>query len=156
LLRSRVVSLWQRLHFWLGLFTTLLVILAWSISIVSQPLATAFGCSVALVGVGVAYVNYVRGRAPVVTPYLEGRIPDSLLAVLSAGDEYNDAVIGAAISSAHSKPVVFLYLAEPKAGRVPQLFEVVDPYLEDEPAKETLKHAALLARKAGLADRSSA
>jgi len=36
--------------------------------------------------VGVAYVNYVRGRAPVVTPYLEGRIPDSLLAVLSAGD----------------------------------------------------------------------
>jgi amino acid transporter len=152
-LRSRVISLWQRLHFWLGLFTTLLVILAWSISIVSQPLATAFGCTVALAGVGVAYVNYVRGRAPVVTPYLEGRIPDSLLAVLSAGDEHNDAVIGAAIRSAHSKPVVFLYLAEPKAGRVPQLFEVVDPYLEDEPAKETLKQAALLARKAGLASR---
>ncbi len=152
-LRSRVVSLVQRLNFWLGLLTTLLVILAWSISIVSQPLATAFGCTVALVGVGVAYINYAQGRAPVVTPYLEGRIPDSLLAVLNAGDDHNDAVIGAAISSARSKPVVFLYLAEPKAGRVPQLFEVVDPYLEDEPAKETLKQAALLARKAGLSSR---
>lgn len=152
-LRSRVVGLWQRLYFWLGLLTTLLVLLAWSISIVSQPLATAFGCSVAFVGLGIAYVNYVRGRAPVVTPYLEGRVPDSLLAVLSAGDERNDAVIGAAITSARGKPVVFLYLAEPKAGRVPQLFEVVDPYLEDEPAKDTLKQAALLARKAGLASR---
>ncbi len=152
-LRSRVVSLWQRLHFWLGLLTTLLVLLAWSISIVSQPLATAFGCSVAFVGLGVAYVNYVRGRAPVVTPYLEGRVPDSLLAVLSAGDEHNDLVIGAAITSARGKPVVFLYLAEPKASRVPQLFEVVDPYLEDEPAKDTLKQAALLARKARVASR---
>ena len=152
-LRSRIVSLWQRLHFWLGLLTTLLVMLAWSISIISQPLATAFGCSVAFVGLGVAYVNYVRGRAPVVTPYLEGRVPDSLLAVLSAGDEHNDAVIGAAINSARSKPVVFLYLAEQKAGRVPQLFEVVDPYLEDEPAKDTLKQAALLARKARVASR---
>jgi hypothetical protein len=152
-LRSRLVSLWQRLYFWLGLLPTLLVLLAWSISIVSQPLATAFGCSVAFVGLGVAYVNYVRGRAPVVTPYLEGRVPDSLLAVLSAGDEHNDVVIGAAITSARGKPVVFLYLAEPKASRVPQLFEVVDPYLEDEPAKDTLKQAALLARKARVASR---
>src|SRR6266446_3135120 len=106
--RSRIVVVWRRLDFWLGLLTTLLVMLAWSISIISQPLATAFGCSVALAGIAVAYVNYIRGRAPVVTPYLEGRVPDSLLAVLAAGDEHNDAVIGAAINSAHSKPVVFL------------------------------------------------
>jgi hypothetical protein len=33
------------------------------------------------------------------------------------------------------------------------LFEVVDPYLEDEPAKATLKQAALLARKARLTSR---
>ncbi len=49
--------------------------------------------------------------------------------------------------------MVFLYLAQPKAKRVPQLFEVVDPYLEDEPAKATLKQAALLARKARLTSR---
>jgi amino acid transporter len=151
--RSRIVVVWRRLDFWLGLLTTLLVMLAWSISIISQPLATAFGCSVALAGIAVAYVNYIRGRAPVVTPYLEGRVPDSLLAVLAAGDEHNGAVIDAAINHARGKPVVFLYLAEPKAERVPQLFEVVDPYLEDEPAKDTLKQAALLMRKARLASR---
>lgn len=152
-LRERIAGVWRRLDFWLGVFTTLLVMLAWSISIVSQPLATAFGCSVALTGMAVAYVNYVRGRAPVVTPYLEGRMPESLLAVLAAGDQENDAVIEAAINNARGKPVVFLYLAQPKAERVPQLFEIVDPYLEDEPAKETLKQAALLARKARLTSR---
>jgi amino acid transporter len=152
-LRDRIIGVWQRLDFWLGVLTTLLVMLAWSISIVSQPLATAFGCTVALAGMSVAYINYIRGRSPVVTPYLEGRMPDSLLAVLAAGDEHNDAVIDSAINNAHGKPVVFLYLAEPKAGRTPRLFEVVDPYLEDEPAKETLKQAALLARKARLASR---
>lgn len=153
LLRARMVGVWRRLDFWLGVLTTLLVVLAWSISIVSQPLATAFGCSVALAGMGVAYVNYRQGRAPMVTPYLDRRMPDSLLAVLAAGDERNEAVIDAAITHARGKPVVFLYLAQPQAQRVPQLFEVVDPYLEDEPAKATLKQAALLARKARLTSR---
>src|SRR6266568_1023091 len=151
LLSDRIAGLWQRLDFWLGVLTTLLVVLAWSISIVSQPLATAFGCSVAFAGMAVAYVNYRRGRAPVVIPYLDRRMPDALLAVLAAGDAHNDAVIDSAINHARGKPVVFLYLAEPKTERVPRLFEVVDPYLEDEPAKATLKQAALLARKAGLA-----
>jgi hypothetical protein len=73
--------------------------------------------------------------------------------VLSAGDEHNDAVINAAINHAHGKPIVFLYLAEPKAERVPQLFEVMDPYLEDEPAKDILKRAALLTRNARLTSR---
>ena len=148
-----VVGLWQQLDFWVGVLTTLLVMLAWSISIVSQPLATAFGCSVALAGMSVAYVNYIRGRSPAVIPYLEGRIPDSLLAVLTAGDDHNDAIIKATIDNAYGRPVVFLYLAKPKVGRVPQLFEVVDPYLEDQPAKDTLKQAALMARKARLAPR---
>src|SRR6266516_2701309 len=152
-LRQRIAALWKRLDFWLGVLTKLLVMLAWSISIVSQPLATTFGCSVALAGMAVAYVNYVRGRAPVVTPYLEGRMPESLLAVLAAGDQRNDVVIETAINHARRNPVVFLYLAQPKAERIPQLFEIVDPYLEDEPAKDTLKQAALLARKARLTSR---
>ncbi len=152
-LRERIAGVWRRFDFWLGVLTTLLVMLAWSISIVSQPLATAFGCSVAFAGMAVAYVNYVRGRAPVVTPYLEGRMPESLLAVLAAGDQHNDAVIEAAINHARRNPVVFLYLAQPKAKRVPELFEIMDPYLEDEPAKDILKQAALLARKARLTSR---
>ncbi|HEU0000859.1 MAG TPA: APC family permease [Ktedonobacteraceae bacterium] len=153
LFRNKIAVVWREFDFWLGVLTTLLVVLAWSISIVSQPLATVFGCSVAFAGMGVAYVNYRQGRAPMVTLYLDRRMPDSLLAVLVAGDEHNDAVIDAAINHARGKPVVFLYLAQPRAKRVPQLFEVVDPYLEDGPAKATLKQAALLARKAGLASR---
>src|SRR6266568_5183987 len=152
-LRDRFAALWKRLDFWLGVLTTLLVMLAWSISIVSQPLATAFGCSVAFAGMAVAYVNYLRGRSPAVTPYLEGRMPESLLAVLAAGDQRNDVVIETAINHARRKPVVFLYLAQQTTERVPQLFEIVDPYLEDEPAKDTLKQAALLARKARLTSR---
>ncbi len=152
-LRRTAADLWRRLDFWLGVLTTLLVLLAWSISIVSQPLATAFGCSVAFTGMAVAYVNYVRGRSPAVVPYLEGRIPDALLAVLTVGDKQNGAIIDAAINSAHGRPVVFLYLAKPRASRVPRLFEVVDPYLEDQSAKDTLKQAALLARKAKVASR---
>jgi amino acid transporter len=152
-LMRRMSGLWQRLDFWLGVLTTLLVMLAWSISIASQPLATAFGCSVVGTGMAVAYINYVRGRSPVVIPYLEGRVPDALLAVLAAGDEHNDAIIDAAINSARGNPVVFLYLAEPRASRVPRLWEVVDPYLEDQPAKDTLKLAALRARKARVTPR---
>lgn len=151
--RRPAPSLWKNIDFWLGILTTLLVMLAWSVSIVSQLLATLFGCVVALVGMGVAYVNFIRGRAPVVTPYLEGRLQNSLLAVLTAGNELNNAIIDSAIDQAHGRPVVFLYLAEPPVGRVPKLFEVVDPYLEDDQAKAILKHAASLARKANLASR---
>ena len=147
---SLLAGLWRRLDFWLGVLTTLLVVLAWSISIVSQPLATAFGGAVAFAGMGVAYVNYRRGRVPMVTSTLDRRIPGSLLAVLTAGDEHNAAVIEAAITDARGKPVVFLYLAHPQAERIPELFEVVEPYFDDEDAKETLKQAALQARKVGL------
>jgi amino acid transporter len=152
-LRKRAAVLWQRLDFWLGVLTTLLVMLAWLVSIVSQPLATAFGCSVAFAGLAVASINYVRGRTPIVVPYVEGRIPHSLLAVLAAGDERNDAIIKATINSARGKPVVFLYLAKPQPERIPRLFEVVDPYLEDQPAKDTLRQAARLARNARLTSR---
>ncbi|HVU65886.1 MAG TPA: APC family permease, partial [Ktedonobacteraceae bacterium] len=90
---------WKQFDYWLGLITTFLVITAWLIGLVSKPLATAFGGSVALIGMGVAAINYVRGRGrvPVVTTYLKDRLPDALLAVLVANDEGNDSVISAAI-----------------------------------------------------------
>ncbi len=121
-----------------------------SISLVSRPLATAFGGSVALAGMAVAYVNSMRGRSPVVTSFVEGPLPGSLLAVLVAGDAHNELIIKGAVNEARGKPVVFLYLAEPTAPRVPRLFEVVDPYLEDQAAKDTLRRAATLAHKARL------
>ncbi|HEX7734138.1 MAG TPA: APC family permease, partial [Ktedonobacteraceae bacterium] len=65
-------GLWQRFDYWLGIGTTLLVILAWLISLVSKPLATGFGGTVATIGMIFAYFNYIRGqgRVPMVTPSL--------------------------------------------------------------------------------------
>jgi hypothetical protein len=146
---------WQLFDYWLGVLTTFLVISAWLISLISKPLATAFGGSVALLGMVFAAVNYIRGQgyAPVVTAYIKGRLPESLLAVLIASDATNDSVISAAICHARGKPVVFLYLAEPAMKQTPRLFEVVDPYLDDQAARDTLKQAARQAREAGLTAR---
>lgn len=154
-LRRRLAGLWGQFDYWLGIATTLLVVLAWLISLVSKPLATGFGGTVAIIGMVFAYINYARGRGqvPVVTTYLPEHLPNALLAVLVAHDEQNDSVINAAISHAQKKPVVFLYLAEPSKRAAPRLFEVVDPYLEDQSAKNILKQASLLANEAKLTSR---
>src|SRR5207237_9299675 len=95
--RGRIRVLWYYLDYWLGILTTVLVATAWSTNLIYKPLATAFGGTVAGIGMGVAFINYMRhkrtGRLPVVTTGVEGRLPDSILAVLTAGNEHNDAVI---------------------------------------------------------------
>jgi hypothetical protein len=151
--RGKLRALWFNLDYWLGILTTLLVATAWSTNLVSKPLATAFGGTVAGIGMGIAFINYMRykraGRLPVVTTGVEGRLPGSVLAVLTAGNPHNDAVIRNAIHNADSKPVVFLYVGDRNAvrSRAPRMFEVVDPYLEDPQAKETFGRAENLARK---------
>jgi hypothetical protein len=144
-------GVWKRLDFWLGLLTTALVALAWVISLVSRPQAAAFGGSVALLGMGVASINYVRrGRPPLAVAYTPDRLPGSVLAVLAPHDPQNTGVIEAAISDARGKPVVFLYLGEQRPHRIPRPFEIVDPYLEDLAARATLSKAEKLARQAGI------
>ncbi|HEY6539710.1 MAG TPA: APC family permease [Ktedonobacteraceae bacterium] len=150
-IRTRLRDLWNRVDFWLGVLTTILVLTAWSTNLVSKPLATAFGGSVAGVGMLIALVNSrlqaQKGRMPVVTTGFVGRIPDSVLAVLTAGNGRNDMVIRSAISSAEGRPIVFLYVGDRKTTRAPGLFEVVDPYLEDQKAKEYFGKAEHLANK---------
>jgi amino acid transporter len=148
------ISLWSTIDFWLGVLTTALVILAWSTNLVAKPAATAFGGTVASVGMIVAYVNYMyhkqRGRIPVMITGVEGRLPGSILAVLTSGNGHNDAVIRAAINHADGNPIVFLYVSDQKTRgqRVPTMFEVVDPYLDDLQAKEYFGKAENLAQKA--------
>ncbi len=155
--RVRLRDLWYNIDFWLGILTTFLVALAWSTNLIYKPLATIFGGSVAGLGMVVAYVNYARykrkGRLPVVTTGIEGRLPGSILAVLTADNPHNDAIIRTAINHADGKVVVFLYLGEPKVQRVPRLFEFVDPYHEDEQAKETFGKAENSAQKSKIARR---
>jgi hypothetical protein len=105
----------------------------------------------------IAYINYrshkQKGRAPVATTGVEGRLPGSVLAVLIEGNEHNDAVIHNAINSADGHPVVFLYVGNRRPGRPPRMFELYDPYLEDQQAKETFGHAEHLAQQARIARR---
>jgi amino acid transporter len=151
--KLRLLHLWHTLDFWLGVLTTFLVMLAWCTNLIAKPLATAFGGSVALIGMCVALINYRRsqklGRLPVVvTTGVEGRLPGSVLAVLTAENGHNDAVIRTAISIADDKPVVFLYLGQPGPRRAPRIFEVIDPYLDDPKAKEYFGKAESQAQRA--------
>ncbi len=151
---SRLKAVWRTLDFWLGVLTTLLVMTAWSTNLVSKPLATIFGGTVAGCGMLVAYVNYMshkrRGRIPVMLTGVEGHLPGSVLAVLTSNNGRNDAIIRAAINNAEGHPIVFLYVTDQKHRvlRTPSMFEVVDPYLDDPEAKDYFGKAQALAQKA--------
>lgn len=151
----RVIKrLWHTLDFWLGILTTVLVITAWSTNLVAKPLATAFGGGVAGIGMLIAYTNYrvhkKAGRTPVMLTGVEGQLPGSVLAVLTAKNGHNEAVIRAAINTSEGRPIVFLYVSEPKkkATYTPSMFEVVDPYLDDLQAKTYFGKAEDMASKA--------
>ncbi len=151
-----VKRLWHTIDFWLGILTTVLVITAWSTNLVAKPLATVFGGGVAGTGMVIAYINFRvhkrAGRTPVMLTGVEGQLPGSVLAVLTAQNGHNEAVIRAAINSAESEghPIVFLYVSAPKkkTAYAPSMFEVVDPYLDDMQAKDYFGMAEDLARKA--------
>src|SRR5438876_2961991 len=114
--RPELGGRWTRstINFWLGILTTFLVLIAWTTNLIAKPLATAFGGSVALVGMAIAFTSYTRhkrkGRIPVVVTGVERHFPAAVLAVLSAGSRLNEAVIQSAIANPGKKPVVFLYL----------------------------------------------
>jgi amino acid transporter len=152
---------WFKVDFYLGVLTTFLVAIAWSTNLVTKPLATAFGGSVTLLGMAIAYFNYARGEkagqvpVPVVVTRIEERLPGSVLAILTSQNGHNDAVIRAAVNHAEeNKPVIFLYLSDRKAREeAPRMLEIVDPYLEDAQAKACFGKAESLALKAKLPTR---
>lgn len=153
---------WFKVNFFVGVITTILVTVAWSTNLVSKPLATAFGGTVAVVGMGVAYLNYNRQSrqgmvpVPVVVTRVDERLPDAVLAVLTENNPNNDAVIRTAVNNAEEdkKPVMFLYLGQRKARETtPQMMEIVDPYLEDPQAKEAFSKAEGLSLKANIPTR---
>ncbi|MDQ6659881.1 MAG: APC family permease [Chloroflexota bacterium] len=145
---------WTRstLNFWLGILTTFLVLVAWSTNLIEKHLATAFGGSVALVGMAIAFTNYTlhkrKGRVPVVATGVEKGFPGDVLAVLSADSSCNEAVIQAAIANPDKKPVVFLYLGQRKSKRKPELFRLIEPHLSDEQARKDLGRANYWAKEA--------
>ena len=152
-----VLDLWHTCKFYLGLLTTVLLVLAWTTNLVAKPMATIFGGSVTLLGMGIASFNYSRkkqqGHIPVPITHVEEHLPGSVLAVLLANNMHNEAVIHAAIDNANGKPVTFLYLGHAKTSQVPRLFEYHDPYYDDQQARSTYGKAEHLAQKAKIARR---
>jgi hypothetical protein len=77
---------WYIFKFYIGLLTTALVVTAWTTNLVAKPLATAFGGTVTVVGMGIAYFNYARHKReehlPVAVTHSEEHLPGSTLAVL--------------------------------------------------------------------------
>ncbi len=154
-LRSQAKSLWFKIDFFLGVLTTFLVALAWSVNLVTKPLATGFGGGVALLGMGIAYFNHLRSSkaghvpVPIVVTHVEERLPNGVLAILLPESKHNDAVIRAAVNNAdEQRPAMFLYVAHPSTNlTAPRMMEIVDPYLDDQEAKENFGKAEALAMK---------
>ncbi|MFL5652914.1 MAG: APC family permease [Ktedonobacteraceae bacterium] len=152
-----VLDLWHTCKFYLGLLTTALVVLAWTTNLVAKPLATIFGGSVTLLGMGIAYFTYTRkkqqGHVPVPITHVEEHLPGSILAVLMPDTTHNEAVIRSAIQNAQGKPVTFLYLGQATTYQAPRLFEYHDPYYDDQQARRTFGKAEHLAQQAKIARR---
>ena len=154
-LNSGAKSLWFKIDFFLGILTTFLVALAWSVNLITKPLATGFGGSVALLGMGIAYFNHLHASkaghvpVPIVVTRVEERLPNGVLAILLPDSKHNDAVIRAAINNAdEQRPAMFLYIARPPTNpTAPRMMEIVDPYLDDQEAKVSFGRAEALAMK---------
>ena len=148
---GKVLNFWQTFKFYIGILTTILVLTAWSTNLVAKPLATAFGGTVTIVGMCIAYINYSRNKhfeqLPVAITHNEEYLPGSILAVLIPDSTLNDGIIHSALNHAKEKQVVFLYLGHPPKRPTPNLLEFHDPYYDDEQARKTFGRAEHLAQK---------
>jgi amino acid transporter len=146
-----MLNFWYTFKFYIGLLTTALVFTAWTTNLVAKPLATAFGGTVVVVGMSIAYFSYARHKRdehlPVVVTHSEEYLPGSTLAVLVPDSGLNNAIIHSAFNKAEGRTVVFLYLGIGHAGRTPNMFEFHDPYYDDEQAKKIFGTAEHLAQK---------
>ncbi len=138
-------------NFVLGIITTVLVVIAWGTNLVAKPLATAFGGTVAVIGMGIAYLNYRheknKGRVTVLTTGVERNFPVHTLAVLAKDDPNNEAVINAAFNAYDQKPVVFLFVGEAVSEQKPEIFRMFEPHLNDLQAKEIFGRINVRAEK---------
>jgi amino acid transporter len=160
-----------RIRFILGLVTTVLVSGAWITNLFAKPLATLFGGSVTIVGIGIAFVTYRlarRGGRPLVFPHVhrhqhpvvlmsKGRrlAAAQVLALLPHDAEQAEQLANLAAADTSGRPVSFVYIAHPDTARkeVPQLFEIIDPYGDDTTAQEVFARAEAAARSARLDSR---
>ncbi len=166
LVRWRERTQWTRrsvVLFAIGIITTALVFVAWSVNLVAKPLATEFGGGLTVIGLiaGLATYRYYRGRRPTVfpVPFRPQRAAASIASALgnrpSAGEVLvilphdqmaAEAVIAEAARAAAGRGAVFLFRGDRYPNQHHELLEVSDPYLRDFGAHNAFARAELLAR----------
>jgi amino acid transporter len=146
-----------RVRLLLGVLTTILVALGWFTNFFAKPLATLFGGTLTLLGLGVAWLTRRlarrRGR-PAVYAYLHRpwnpfvmvrrgrRLPDvAVAAVLPADPREASRVVAKAAAAADGGDVLFVYSATAGHDREPGFLEILHPYLEDQAAQDALAAA---------------
>ena len=151
--------------FIIGVLTTFLVLVAWTVNLVAKPYATAFGGGLTVIGliIGLATYRYSRRHRPAVfpVPFRPQRARASIASALggsrSAGEVLvilpheqlaAEAVLKEAARAAEGRGAVFLY----RGDRHPydddaDLMEVADPYLKDYSAHDAFARAEMIARK---------
>jgi amino acid transporter len=154
-------ALRRRLWFAVGVATTTLTVIGWSVNLVAKPYATAFGGGLTLIGLAVGLWTYNRGkrRRPAVfpVPYRPEmaaesisvqflRNPADVLVILPRDQNLADAVIDEGMSAANGKRMVFLYRGQAPPGPA-ELWEVSDPYLKDYVAQDAFTRAEMRTRE---------
>jgi amino acid transporter len=154
-------ALRRRLWFAVGVLTTTLTVIGWSVNLVAKPYATAFGGGLTLMGLAVGLWTYNRGRRrrPAVfpVPYRPElaaesirlqfqRNPADVLVILPRDQNHADAVIDEGMSAAHGKRIVFLYRGQSPPGPA-ELWEVSDPYLQDYVSQDAFTRAEMRTRE---------
>ena len=149
----------------LGVLTTILVTVTWVTNLFAKPLATAFGGGVTVIGRLIAAATYTVGRRrgrPIVFPLLHQdnypvlflargrrvRPPATVLAMLPQRMAEIDELVLAASRVAADGPIVFVRRGtRDPLTRPSQLFEIVNPYLDDPAAQKAFAQAERMARR---------
>jgi amino acid transporter len=150
--------------FAIGVVTTLLVSVAWSVNLFAKQSATAFGGGLTVIGLVVGLATYTRHRRhrPAVFPvsFRPQRAAESIrqalgsrpaagevLVILPHEQLAAEAVIAEAARAAKGRGAVFLYRGNSPSADFSDLLEVADPYLKDYAANDAFARAERLARK---------
>jgi len=157
----------SRLTFVVGVLTTVLVTLAWVTNLFAKPMATLFGTAVTIVGLLIAFTTYKlqqRRGTPAVFPLIHysgqplfflsrarRMRPVAVMALLPRRPEQARALVDAAADLAGGHPVVFVQQGTSTSNRrLPEIFEVVDPYLNDRNAQQAFGAVEHEARQRGI------
>ncbi|GAC1401599.1 MAG: hypothetical protein NVSMB52_15420 [Chloroflexota bacterium] len=155
------------LTFVVGVITTVLVTVAWVTNLFAKPMATLFGGTVTVIGLLIAFTNYrlqQRRGMPAVFPLLHQSgqpvfflsrarrmRPVAVMALLPQHAERELALVHAAGRAADGEPVVFIQQGRSSSRkRLPEIFEVVDPYLDDRAAQQSFGAVEHAAREGGI------